>query len=131
MSDAPDWAEAAGNLSRSLQQLSETTKAYARSQLDRAATSMQAEKQRRMWMVLSAAALLLWLSIGAVFAGVTVMMAFRDTHPVLAASLVATGFFVLAGVAAWVLCRKWRQRPTAFEWIAGLLAMVAESRRLR
>lgn len=127
----PDCAEAAGNLSRSLQRLAETAKAYARSQLDRAADSIQAEKRRRMWMLFSAAAMLLWASIGAVFGGVAIVMACRDTHPVLAASLVATGFFLLAGVATWVLCRKLRQRPTAFEWIAGLLALVAEYRRPR
>lgn len=131
MSEEPDCAEAAGNLSRSLQRLAETAKAYARSQLDHAANVMQAEKRRRMWMLISAAAMLLWVSIGAVFAGVAVVLAFQDTHPVLAASLVATGFFVLAGVATWVLCRKWRQHPTAFEWIGGLLAMVAEYRRPR
>ncbi len=131
MSEEPDFTEAAGNLSRSLHRLAETAKAYARSQLDRAADGMQAEKKRRMWMVFSAAAMLLWLNIGLMFAGVAIVMAFRETHPVLATSLVATGFFVLAGVATWVLCRKLRQRPTAFEWIAGILATLAEYRRPR
>jgi uncharacterized membrane protein YqjE len=131
VSDEPDCAQAAGNLSRSLERLAATARAYARSQLDRAADSMQAEKKRWLWIMASSLALLLWLSIGAVFAGVAIVVACWETHRVLAAAAVAAGFFVLAGVAAWVLCRKWRQRPTAFEWIAGLLAMVVDYRRPR
>lgn len=131
MSSEPDCAEAAGNLSRSLERLAATAKAYARSQLDRAADSMQAEKRRRMWMLISGAAMLLWMTIGAVFAGMAIVVAFWETHRVPAIVAVAAGFFVLAGVAAWVLSRKWRQRPTAFEWIAGLLGMFAEYRRSR
>jgi len=131
VSEGADCAEAAATLARSLERLAATTRAYARSQLDRVADGMQAERKRWMWMLFSAAALLLWLIFGTVFAGVAIVVAFQDTHPVLAASLVATGFFVLAAVAAWVLWHKWRQRPTAFEWIATIVAMVAGYRRRR
>jgi uncharacterized membrane protein YqjE len=131
VSDAPDCAEAAGNLSRSLERLAATAKAYARSQLDRAADGMQAEKRRYMWMLISGAAMVLWLSFGTVFVGVAIVIAFWETHRMLAAALVAAGFLVLAGVAAWVLCHNWRRRPTAFEWIGGMLAMLAQYRRPR
>ena len=131
MSSKPDCGEAWSNLSQSLDRLAATATDFARGKLDGAADAMQAERKRRIWVTVSAAALLLWASTGALFAGVAIVAAFWDTHRVLATALVAAGFFVLAAAAFWVLYRKWRQRPTAFEWIAGILATVAQFRRPR
>ena len=127
--EPPDFAEAFANLSRSVTRLAESTSAYTRARLGQAADTMQSESRRRMWLVLSAAAMLLWLTIGVVFAGVAIIAAFWDTHRVIASCSVAAGFFVLAGVAAWVLRRKWRQRPTVFDWAAGIMSAFLALRR--
>lgn len=126
----PDIAQAAHNLSRSVAQLAQTTHDYVQGRLDQANQAVVTETRRRLWMMLCAGALLLSLVVGAVFAGLAVVMAFGESARVLAATAVAAVFFLLAATAAWMLRLKWRQRPQILDWIAPISALIAQCRRL-
>jgi uncharacterized membrane protein YqjE len=126
----PDVAEAARNLSHSLAQLAETTKDYVRTQVGRADGAMHAESRRRLWLVLSAGAMLVALCIGALFAGAAIVIAWWDSHRVLSTALVAIGYLVLAGAAALVFHYQWRRRPSVMDWLAQIPALIGAIRQL-
>jgi len=130
VSARPDVAQAAGNLSRSLATLANTSADYVRVQLDRADDAIATEGHRQLWMMLSAAALLLWLSVSVVFAGLAIVIACPEPYRVTAAAAVAAAFLALAATAAFVLLRKWRERPMALDWIAQVTTLIAGCRRL-
>ncbi len=130
MTGEPGFAQAAANLSQSLARLMETVAGFARTRLDLLGGSMETERRRRMWLAFGTCALVLLLSFGTLFAGFAVVAAFWDTYRVLAAAAVAAGFFVLAGAVGWTLWAKRRRHPSALDWIAQLVALFAEYRRL-
>lgn len=129
MSSRPDVGEAAGNLSCSVARLAQTASNFARARLDQAEATVETEARRRLWLLVSAGASLLWLSTGALFAGLAVVAAFWDTHRVLATASVAAGFFALALLAALLLLIKWRQRPSILGGLLQLLALFVGHRR--
>jgi uncharacterized membrane protein YqjE len=122
-------AEAAANLSHSLSRLAATTAEYVRTRVDQADDALANEGRRQLWILLSAGALLFSLVLATVFAGVAIVMAYRDSNPVLAAVAVAAAFLALAATAVWVLLVKLRQRPSALQWIVEIAALVAGFRR--
>jgi uncharacterized membrane protein YqjE len=61
-------------------------------------------------------------SAGVLFAGLTVIFAFWDTHRILSAVLVTGGFFAGAAVAALQLRSRLRSRP---RFLQGTLAELA------
>jgi uncharacterized membrane protein YqjE len=130
VSTPPDVAEAAANLSQSLAQLAKTAAGYVGARVEQADHALARDARRRMWMVLAAMALLLWLATATLFTGVAIIIAFWDTHRVIAAVSVAAGFFVLAGAAAGVLYLQWRRRSSTSQWLVRALALFGEYRRL-
>jgi uncharacterized membrane protein YqjE len=129
MSGAADIGEAACNLSESLARLKQTSLAMGRGVLDSLSSSLQEEERRVVAMVAGACAAVLLLVLALCFGGVAIIMAFRDSHPVIAAAAVAAGFALLAGAALWFTWRQHR-RPTAFARAASLITgLFTEYRR--
>lgn len=131
MSNEPDVAAAARQLSLSLAVLRDSVTGYARQKLDALGGSVEMERRRRLRVVASAVALAVLSGFALLFTGVAVIAAFWDTHRVIAAVSVAGGFLVLSAVAGWALWANRRRQPTAFDWLAQLVALFAEYRRLR
>ena len=128
MSARPDIGEAAGQLSCSVARLAQTASNYAHARLEQAENAIDTEGRRRLWLLVSAGAVLLWVSTGVLFAGLAIVAAFWDTHRVLATAAVAAGFLVLAALAGWMLRAKWRQRPSVIEGLLQLLALFVGTR---
>jgi uncharacterized membrane protein YqjE len=116
-----DIGAAARNLGDSLARLKETTINYGRGQIEGLRDSVEEEGRRRATMLASAIAIFVLLCLCVVFAGVAVIIAFRDTYPALAAAGVAVTLLLFAGVAAWVLRRAQRRKPSAVGWVMTLL----------
>lgn len=131
MTAGPDIAQAARQLSQSLSGLVESVAGYAQSGLDRLGGSLEAERRRRMRMLGSAVALIVLLWFGLLFAGLAVVAVFWETHRVIAIAAVAGGFFALAAVAGGVLWSTRRRQPSPYDWLAQLVSLFAEYRRLR
>ncbi|HXC57951.1 MAG TPA: phage holin family protein [Steroidobacteraceae bacterium] len=129
MSAQPNMGEAVGNFSCSIARLAQTASSYARERVNRADAAIEGESRRRLWVLLSALALLLWMSTGILFAGFAVIAAFWDTNRVIATASVATVFLALAAFAGWTLMRKWQQRPSVLEGLIQLLALFLGRRR--
>jgi uncharacterized membrane protein YqjE len=128
VSARPDIGDAAGQLSCSVARLAQTASQYAHARLEQAEDAVTAEARRRLWLLVSAGAALLWLSTAALFAGFAIVAAFWETHRALAAAAVAAGFLVLAILAGWMLRAKWRQRPSLIEGLLQLLALFVGTR---
>lgn len=128
MSAHSTMPEAVENLSASVSRLAQSASSYAQAKLNDAGELIQTETRRRMTVLFSACALLLWFSTALLFAGVAIVTAFWESHRVLASSAVAGGFLILAAIAAWVMADKMRQHPTTLDWIARLIALFARSR---
>jgi len=105
---------------------------YGGGKLDDLRGAARSELHRRLAVVIGALALFLLGMLGVVFAAVAIVLAFGRTHPALAAAGVAAGFFLLAGLAAWLMMRAHRRRPKAvgtMASLAGLLLRVAQAVR--
>lgn len=122
-------AQAVHNLADSVARLRQTTASYGRGKLDELRGSADAEIHRRLTVLACAGALFVLLCLATLFAGVAVILAFRDTYPALAATGVAGAFLLLAGTAAWLMVRAHRRRRPAVGWVLSLLGLVAQVRR--
>lgn len=86
-----------------------------RTRLELLTVELREELQR------TAALLVLWLIVvlaiaaGVLFAGLAVIFAFWDTHRILAAVLVTSGFFALAAVSAFQVRSRLKSRPRFLE----------------
>jgi uncharacterized membrane protein YqjE len=129
MSTRPQLSEAFSNLCASLRQLAQTTSSYTSERLDQVDTAIEGESRRRLWVLLSACALLLWLNIGLLFAGLAILIAFWDTNRVIASASVAASFLALAALAGWTLARQWQRRHSILEGLVQLLALFLVRRR--
>jgi uncharacterized membrane protein YqjE len=116
-----DIAAAARDLCDSLTRLKDTTIGYGRGQAEALRESVEAEGRRRAVMLASACAAFILLCLCIMFAGVAVIIAFRETYPALAAAAVAATLLLLAAVAAWILRRAQRRKTVAVSWIVTLL----------
>lgn len=122
---------AARNLSHSLGRLKESTAAYGRNRMHGAQASVRGEVRRRMAVLIAACAVACSCLFGILFAGIAVIVAFRDSQPALAGACVAAFFFVLAGAAAWWMRHEHRRRPQRTAWLTGAIALLLRMRRLR
>lgn len=129
MSDQADVARAARNLADSVARLKQTTASYGRGRLDELRGSADAEVRRRVTVLVAACAAFVLLYFAVLFGGVAIIIAFRDTHPALAAAGVAAGFLLLAVIAVWLMARAHRRRRPAVGWVMSLLAMAMQARR--
>lgn len=116
-----DIAAAAHSLGDSLARLKETAISYGRGQIEGLRDSVEEEGHRRAIMLVSAGAALALLCLCLLFAGAAVIIAFRNTYPALAAAAVATTLLLLAALAAWVLRRAQRRKPSFAGWAMTLL----------
>src|SRR6188472_1598279 len=130
MDREPDVAAAARDLADSLARLKQAAADYGRERLDDLRGSVEAQLRRRLWMLAGGCFLLVLLAQALLFAGVAIIMAFRATHPALAAASVAAGWLVVAGVLAWLIARAGRRRPQVESWLFGLLGLLATWRQL-
>lgn len=126
----PEIREASGRLCRSLAQLADSTAGYVGARIDQADSTLQAERRRWLWIAMSASAALLCLGAAALFAGAAIVIAYWDSHPVLAVAAVSAGFLVLAATAGWVLWRFAHRRAPLAVRLAAYLALVLERQRL-
>src|SRR5688572_1240707 len=96
MSSDAEVADAARNLADSLSRLKATTAGYGRGKLDGLRDTAGAEVRRRVLVLAAAGVLYVMVCLAMVFGGVAVVLAFRDTHPALAAAGVAATFLLMA-----------------------------------
>lgn len=130
MNVAADFAEAASRLSGSIARLAATTASYVGERVEQMDGAIQLERRRWFWMALGAGAALLLLSAALLFGGLAIVMANRETAPVLASLLVAGGCLALALVTVALLWRRARRPVTTTDRIARILALFLEGRHL-
>lgn len=131
MNVATDFTEAASRLSGSIARLAATTASYVGERVEQMDDAIQLERRRWFWMALGAGAALLLLTAALLFGALAIVMAWRDTAPVLASLLVAGGFLALAAVNIAILWRSARRSVTTTDRIARILALFLEGRHLR
>lgn len=102
---------AATGLFRSLTGLVATLVSIASTRLELLTTELQEEVQRASSLVIWALITLLMATIGLFLGGLTIVFVYWDTHRVLAALLVTSGFFILTIGAVMVLIVKINARP--------------------
>jgi uncharacterized membrane protein YqjE len=79
--------------------------------LELASTELQEELNRAAVLLLWSAIALFTAGTGLLLGAVTVVVAFWDTHRLLASVLASTAFLVVALVAAFVVAMKLRSKP--------------------
>ena len=89
--------------------------ALARTRLELFGTELQEELTRLLLAFLCAAAVLLLVVMGAVFAGFALILALGEEQRVLGAGLIALGFFLLAVAALWAARRLVQTKPRVFD----------------
>lgn len=126
--DAAGVAGAAQQLTQSLVRLLDMAADYGRGVLERAEAEIEAERRYRIRQACCIGALVMLVPLFLLFTGVAVLIAFWETHRVVAAFSVAGGFLLLAVVAA-LLMRSRRPRPLG--GVVGLVATAAITELLR
>jgi len=101
----------AGNLLRSVVRLAGSLLAAAETRLDLFATELKEDGERAVRLLAWALAGLLTAILGALLAGVTLIIVFWDTHRVAAAVVVTAVFFGAAAVCALVFRAQLREKP--------------------
>jgi len=101
----------AGNLLRSLVRLAGSLLAAAETRVDLLATELKEDGERAIRMLAWALAALLTAILGALLAGITLVIVFWDTHRVAAAVGVTAVFLATAAVCAVVFRRHLREKP--------------------
>lgn len=98
----------------SLKTLAATLVAVAHTRLDLLASDLEEDRAHFFSLLVLALASLFFLGIGVVLATILLVVGFWDTHRLLVLGLL-TGFFLAAGIAAWVIAlRKARSKPKLF-----------------
>jgi uncharacterized membrane protein YqjE len=100
-----------GGLFESVRNLLGTLVAMARTRAELLGIELEQELRRIVGMLVGAMVVLALASLGLLFAALTIVASFWDTHRVAATALVAAGFLLLAG-AAYVMTRQRGQRTT-------------------
>jgi hypothetical protein len=130
MNAATDFAAAASRLSGSIAQLAATATDYVGMRVEQMDSAIQVERRRWFWMALGTGAAVLLLGAALLFGGLAIVAIFRDSAPVLASVLVATGFLVLAAVAIAILWHRAHRPVTTTDRIARILALFLEGRHV-
>jgi len=110
-SNAAETPGAATGLFRSLTNLAATLIGLAQTRLELLTTELQEEVQRAAGLVVWAFVALLAAMIALFFGGLTIVLAYWDTHRVLAALLVTAAFVVFAIVAVLAIVAKMNAHP--------------------
>jgi uncharacterized membrane protein YqjE len=98
----------------SLKTLAATLVAVAHTRLDLLASDLEEDRAHFFSLLVLALAALFFLGVGVVLATILLVVGFWDTHRLLVLGLL-TGFFLAAGIAAWVIAmRKARSKPKLF-----------------
>ncbi|NJO12611.1 MAG: phage holin family protein [Gammaproteobacteria bacterium] len=101
----------ATGLFQSLTRMIGTLVAMAQTRLELLTTELQEEVERAAELLLWSFVALLAAGAGIMFIGATVIIAFWDTHRVLAAILVTATFILLALISLAVVVAKFRSKP--------------------
>lgn len=101
----------AGNLIRSLVRLAGSLLAAAETRVDLLATELKEDGERAVRLLAWALAALLTAILGALLAGITLIIVFWDTHRVAAAVGVTAVFLAAAAVCALVFRQHLREKP--------------------
>ena len=107
--EQPD--KSAGGLFRSLSGLLTTLVAFVQTRLELLSVEIEEEIHRAAGVLIWASLALFLGGIGLLMAGFTVIIAFWDSHRLLAAVLVTLAFFILAGLAVLALRNHLRVKP--------------------
>lgn len=102
-------------LLESAQSLLGSALALARTRLELFGTELQEEMTRLFFALLCAVSVLLLVLVGAVFAGLALVISLDEEHRAFAAGAIALGFFALAALAALVMRRLTRAKPRVFD----------------
>lgn len=106
-------AESRGLLD-SLSTLAATLVGVAHTRLDLLSTEVEEARAHALSLLLGALAVLFCLGVGVVLAAILLVAVFWDSHRLLVLGSLA-GFFLAAGVAAWLfVLRKARTKPRLF-----------------
>jgi uncharacterized membrane protein YqjE len=101
----------ATNLLRSLVQLGGTLLATAQTRVELLTTELSEDVERGIRILLWGFVALLAGILGALLAGITLILYFWDTHRLAAAVGVTLAFLLLAAVAGWVSRERLREKP--------------------
>jgi uncharacterized membrane protein YqjE len=111
MSGVDESQGPATNLLRSVVQLGGTLLATAHTRVELLTTELSEDVERGVRILLWGFVALLAGILGALLAGVTLIIYFWDTHRLGAAVGVTVAFLVVAGVAGWVSRERLREKP--------------------
>lgn len=101
-------------LLESLATLAATLVAIAHTRLDLLSADLEEDREHLLSLLVLTLAALFCLGVGLVLATILLVVAFWDTHRILALSGLA-GFFLAAGMATWMLAKhKARTKPRLF-----------------
>ena len=101
-------------LLESLTAMAATLVAIAHTRLELLSADVEEDRAHVLSLLMLAMAALFFLGVGLVLAAILLVVAFWDTHRILALSGLA-GFFLAAGMAAWMLAKhKARTKPRLF-----------------
>jgi uncharacterized membrane protein YqjE len=101
----------AGNLIHSVVRLAGSLLAAAETRVDLFATELQEDGERGVRLLAWALAALLTAILGALMAGVTLIIVFWDTHRVMAAVAVTAVFLAAAAACALAFRRRLNEKP--------------------
>jgi uncharacterized membrane protein YqjE len=111
MGDTGESPGPATNLLRSLVQLGGTLLATAHTRVELLTTELSEDVERGIRILLWGFVALLAGILGALLAGITLIVYFWDTHRLGAAVGVTLAFLLLAVVAGWVSRERLREKP--------------------
>lgn len=109
--EAPVVERSASGLFQSLRQLVATVVALVHTRLELFTTELQEEVQRAASLVLWSVVALLGAVLGLFFIGITIIIAFWDTKPFLAAIFVTLGFVLISVTSVVIVMVKFRNKP--------------------
>ena len=115
-------------LLESLSTLAATLVAIAHTRLDLLSTDVEEDRAHVLSLLVLALAALFFIGVGVVLAAILLVVAFWDSHRLLALGSLA-GLFLAAGVGAWVYAlHKARTKPRLFA--ASLSELLKDRQRL-
>jgi uncharacterized membrane protein YqjE len=109
----------------SLRESARTLLSFAETRARLAATEFEEQAIRIAEIAVLAAAALFFVGLALLFLALSVLIALRDWNPLLAASLLATFFLVLAAAAIFTARARMRERP---KFLAATLAEIGKDR---
>ena len=108
-----------------LREVARTLLSFAETRARLAATEFEEQAVRIAEIAVLAAAALFFLGLALLFVAMIVLLAFWNSNPVLAASLLAALFFGMAGAAVLVSRARMRERP---KFLSATLAEIKKDR---